>query len=387
MSAEVQGSDIQGMMGFALPKDVIPDSERKGRLRANTATKNYADAAEVVDFKRCSLRDLNSGLYAPDLYRMGFDKVALSSNQKLMAILAKIKAQGALAAGDIGTMRKAISGSVFNLSNGKRIRMFYVAGEGILVRSSGPNGLAIQHDDTVPTHSKQAAAMMIHGDQDVYGFPLKRIMKGLAPYVFNHRSPDGNNTISPVSLVNFWIPLQQINMPLCLMDRSTLNRQEHQLRFEINVTDTLERNAEYGRNDIWAFLHDAGQRWYFSSEMDYQHAYIFDTLGMAHGAAILSGEKEAAHYFLRIQACLKALSERDYETLRQQASQPKQELPEQLTAPLLNAIREMEALLEQAAQEAGRIIENDQEWTEKASEILKRLTRKSIELRAVGVVY
>jgi hypothetical protein len=379
-------------MGFALPKDVVPDTERHGRLRAKTQSKDYSDVSEVVDFKNCHLHDLASKQYQIDLATMGFDSVDLSSNAELVTMLEKIKAQGVLENDDISRVRQAIRGSVFKLSNGKRIRMLYVAGEGVLLRTSGPNGLQIKHDEALPTHSKQAAAMMVHGDQDVYGFPLKRIMKGAAPWLFKHSSPDGSNNISPINLVNFWVPLQQINTPLCLMDRTTLNNQDHQLRFEINVSDTLERTSEHGRNDIWAFLHDDKQAWYFNSEMNYKQAYVFDTLGIAHGAAILPGEKEAEQYFLRISDCQQAFKEGNKEVFRDACSKEKLSLPSKMTAPLAAAIGNMEAVLEQAESKQEAIFlepkgDFAQLWMQTADAARNAVIRKSIELRAVALVY
>jgi len=393
------GADIQGVMGFVLPKDVVQDSERKDRLRANTQSKDYSEVSEVVDLQPCAMNDLNSGKYDIDFFKMGFDKIDLRSNQLLQQLLKKIKTQGILESTDIKAMRQAVAGSVFRLSNGKRLRMVYVAGEGMLIRSSGPNNLALQYDEAVPTHSKQAAASMVHGDQDVYGFPLKRILKGAAPWLFRHDSPDGHNHISPVNLVNIWIPLQQINMPLCLMDRSTLDRQNHQLRFEINIADTLGRKAEHGRNDIWAFLHDPKQQWYFSSEMNggniFENAYVFDTLGMAHGAAVLPGEKQAEQYFLRISECQKALKEGNRDLFKTSAEKPSLELPSNITQPLSKAIANMEVVLANAAKNVDVFfsetkpkdsVEN-QEWNKQADAARNALIRKSIELRAVGIIY
>src|SRR5690606_35027172 len=127
---------------------------------------------------------------------------------------------------------------------------------------------------------------------------------------------------------NIWIPLQQITMPLCLMDRRTLDRQRHQLRFEINVQDTLQRKEAHARNDIWTFLHDSGQEWFFNSYMDNHKAYVFDTLGMAHGAAVLPGEKQAEEYFLRISECLQALRAGDKATFAATSKKETLAMPE-----------------------------------------------------------
>src|SRR5690606_16525109 len=111
----------------------------------------------------CDMHDLSSGKYDIDFFQAGFDCVDISANTRLQSRLDKVKAQGVFADDDISAVRKAIVGSVLKLSNGKRLRMLYVAGEGMLIRSSGPNNLPIAHDEAVPTHSKQAAASMVHG--------------------------------------------------------------------------------------------------------------------------------------------------------------------------------------------------------------------------------
>lgn len=380
-------ADMQGVMGFAKPKDVVKDTERKGRLRAMTESQDYSEVAETVDLHTCGMHDLNTGKYNIDFFKSGFDCVDMSDNNTLQSHLAKVKAQGVFADDDISAVRKAIVGSVLRLSNGKRLRMLYVAGEGMLIRSSGPNGLPIAHDEAVPTHSKQAAASMVHGDQDVYGYPLKRIMKGAAPWVFRHQSPDGSNRLSPVNLVNIWIPLQQINMPLCLMDRRSLDNQKHQLRFEINVGDTLERDSAHARNDIWTFLHDTKQQWYFNSEMNSDSAYVFDTLGMAHGAAVLPGEEQAEQYFLRICDCLQALRAGDKAAFTVAASKEKLALPEKMTQALSQAIVNMEKVLKQAATESNAIIADGKAWMAQAEAAKNAVIRKSIELRGVGISY
>jgi hypothetical protein len=374
-------------MGFTLPNDVVKDHERKGRLRAKTHSRNYSEASEVVDFKSCDLHDCSSRDYAIDYHKAGFDALSLKENQALQDVLRKVKQQGWLEKSDQKNIKQSLIGKSYRLSNGKRLRIFYVANEGLIIRSSGPNGMQIKHGEAVPKNSRQAAALLIHGDQDVYGFPVKKILKGGAPWIFNHRSPDGSNKISPFNLVNIWIPLQQITMPLCLMDRSTLDKDRHQLRMEISVEEVLERDKNESRNDIWSFLYDEKQQWYFHSDMSYDKAYVFDTLGMAHGAAILLGEKQAEVYFLRLKECLEAVKNKNAEELKSISAQEKENLPENITAPLARAIKKMEALLEIASNESESIIESPQVWQDKVEAVLNALTRKSIELRAVGVIY
>src|SRR5690606_15209679 len=105
----------------------------------------------------------------------------------------------------------------------------------------------------------------------------------------------------PLVLVNLWIPLQQVTRPLALMDRRTLDARAHQLRYALPTDGFLEREEDTRENDIWAFLHDAGQQWYFHSHMGHDRAYVFDTLGEPHGAFILPGEDVAEYYYLQLQ--------------------------------------------------------------------------------------
>lgn len=381
-------ADARAMMGFTLPQDVVKDTEREGLLRANTKdARNYEEAAKVADLRKCELHDLATGKYEIDFHRKGFDTVSIAQNEKLQGILEKVIKQGCFEKTDEQSIRQAVAGSVLKLSNGKRMRMLYVAGEGLIFRSSGPNGMQIKHGKAVPINSKQSAALLMHGDQDVYGFPLKRIMKGAAPWIFRHKSPDGENNFSPVNLVNMWIPLQQTVMPLCLMDRSTLDRQNHQLRLQINVEEVLGRDKEKARNDIWSFLYDDKQQWYFKSDMRYNEAHIFDTLGMCHGAAVLEGEKQAEQYFLRLTECMDALEALDVQKLKALASQEKLELPEKMTPGLQTAIENMERLLDQAAKESEKLVQDGATWKAEVKTVLDSLIRKSIELRAVGIVY
>jgi hypothetical protein len=134
------------------------------------------------------------------------------------------------------------------------------------------------------------AAREVHADQDVEGTPLRQILRGAAPWLFHHDSPDRRNLRSPIHLINLWIPLEQATRPLALMDRRTLDRKAHQLRYGLPTDDFLRRREDMRINDIWTFLHDPRQQWYFTSSMPANTAYVFETLGTPHGSFILPGE-------------------------------------------------------------------------------------------------
>ena len=69
--------------------------------------------------------------------------------------------------------------------------MLQIAPEGLIMRTAGPNGLKLDPDAEMSEMNGHDAALAIHGDQDVRGTPLKQIMRGFAPWIFRHQTPDG----------------------------------------------------------------------------------------------------------------------------------------------------------------------------------------------------
>ena len=108
-------------------------------------------------------------------------------------------------------------------------------------------------------------------------------------------------------LINLWIPLQQITRPLVLMDKRTLDRGQHQLRYGLPTDAFLDRDEDRRVNDIWTFLYHDQQRWYFTSEMDSKRAYVFDTLGTPHGSCIVPGEELAERRYRLLDAAREAV--------------------------------------------------------------------------------
>jgi hypothetical protein len=231
------------------------------------------------------------------------------------------------------------------------------------------------------------ASQAVHSDQDVRGTPIKQIMRGFGPRLFRHEAPDGANRHSPVFLINIWIPLQQVTRPLTLMDQRTIDRRRHQLRYALPTDDFLQRNEETKLNDIWTFLHDDQQQWYFTSAMDAKHAYVFNTLGTPHGAFILPGEAAAEQRYLRLQSALSAIQQRDLKALSDNTTLITDILPTDTTAPLRQAIATMDRLLAEAHQQADVLCSAPNgDWEIRAAEAMDKVIRKSIELRAVAIV-
>mgnify|MGYP000940183168 CR=1 FL=1 len=80
---------------------------------------------------------------------------------------------------DAEVIRSSIDGAVLSCSGGRTITVLHLAGEGLFMRTGGPNGMSL-----VPTHTRgmndHGVATSVHIDQDVYGTPLTQVMSGRA---------------------------------------------------------------------------------------------------------------------------------------------------------------------------------------------------------------
>ena len=186
-------------------------------------------------------------------------------------------------------------------------------------------------------------------------------------------------------LVNPSIPLQQVVRQLTLMDRRSLDSRRHQLRYALPTEAFLDRDESRRVNDIWAFLHDHAQQWYFNAEMDSNSAYVFDTLGAPHGSVILPGEDVAEHYYLQLQAACDAFRGRDRVALSRAILGSPPRLAEETTAPLRKSIRKMDLLVREA-QRAEQLDFAHSDWCERAELAMDGVVRKSIEMRSVAVL-
>jgi hypothetical protein len=313
---------------------------------------------------------------------MGFEAIDLSGIAPLQALLAQIREAAEITPAQGSQLRRHLRGRVFPLSEGKCLRMLNIAPEGLIMRTGGPNGLKVDPDSRMSEMNGHDVAISVHGDQDVRGTPLKQIMRGRAPWLFRHQTPDGSNLLSPLMLVNLWIPLQQITRPLTLMDRRTLKGREHQLRYALPTETFLDRSEDMRMNDIWTFLHDDAQQWYFHSDLDHRTAYVFDTLGEPHGAFILPGESVAEQYYLQ----LRELSDQLKAGVAVATPTPvAAELPVTTTAPLRRAIAVMADLVTCVPPHnfPAPIV---QAWLSRAAKAMDAVVRRSLEMRVVALL-
>lgn len=382
MDTALQPAMVEADLGFSRPAEVVEDEGNRGLRRAVTRPVDQ-DFSRQFEYRRCQIRDLcGAGHPQPGLRSMGFETIDLRDREGLQSLLCDVRVAGEISVPQSRQLRRYLQGSVFPLSQGRCLKMLHVAPEGLVMRKGGPNGLKVDPHRSMTEMNHHDVALAIHGDQDVRGTPLRQIMRGFAPSMFNHRTPDGSNHWSPLTLVNLWIPLQQITRPLALMDRRTLNARKHQLRYALPTDTFLDRREDMRLNDIWAFLHDDDQRWYFHSHMNHQQAYVFDTLGEPHGSFTLPGEDVAEHYY----QLLHTLSERLAKGVFLQSATTTPPSPsEQTTAPLRKAIDSMASLVAHAPNDKSEQSAVDV-WQTRAAEAMDSVIRKSLEMRVVAVV-
>jgi hypothetical protein len=373
---------VEAKLGFYRASAVIEDDAGRGLRRAVNHSRGYDDLGQL-EYQRCSIRDWSApGQPRPSLRGMGFEAIDLGAMAPLQSLLAQIRHAGEITPQQGRELRRHLRGRVFPLSEGRCLRFLNIAPEGLIMRSGGPNGLKVDPDCRMSEMNGHDVAVSVHGDQDVRGTPLKQIMRGWAPTLFRHQTPDGSNTVSPLVLVNLWIPLQQITRPLALMDRRTLKAREHQLRYALPTEAFLNRSEEMRTNDIWAFLHDDAQRWYFHPDMDHRQAYVFDTLGEPHGAFILPGEEVAEQYNLQLRQLCEQLGAGVAVARPPPVTTA---LPSATTAPLRRAIAAMADAVSCVPLDnpPPAVVEA---WLARATAAMHAVVRKSLEMRVVALL-
>jgi len=378
-------AEIRASLGFTKAEDVAPDEERSGLLRARTLPFGV-NPDEAFDFRSCALNDCAApGRAEPGLEQAGFETIDLSGNAALQRALATVRDEDRVSNETADALRASLNGARFRLTNGKSLRIEHVAAEGLIQRRAGPNRIDV-NPGGMDGSNGHGAARTVHADQDVFGTPLKQMMNGAAPGMFRHQTPDARNDDSSLFLLNLWIPIQQVTHPLVLMDRRTLDPERHQLRYGLTVTRFLDREKAESVNDIWTFLPDPAQEWYFRSVMGPDQGYVFDTLGEPHGSCSLPGEEALEPLYAGLDRACQAVAARDTEALREAASTHAPALPEITTEPIRDAWRRMTELLREAGTQAAEICASGESWSTRASAAMDGVIRKSVEMRLVATL-
>jgi len=371
-------------LGFLPAEQAIADPDHPGLLRAGPrAAAPYGD--DRVEFTTCLATDLSVGQSDfPDLVHHGLDTVDLSGLASLQAACVRVLAAGRIEPEDAEAIRSALDGAELVCASGRSVTVRFLAGEGFFMRVVGPDRMSMTQSESEGMNNHGGAAS-VHADQDVYGTPLVQLMDGRAPDLFRHVSPDGENHDADLMLVNLWIPLQQVVQPLVLADGQTIDRRRHQLRYGLPTTSFLERDEDLEINDIWSFLHDDTQHWYFRSEMDHRTAWVFNTLSTPHGAGVLPGEDVAAQCVRVLQDAELAVGRGDAAALTGAVAQVDgATIPQGVPATLRVAIERMLGLCKSAAGDpSGTLRDGGAAWLAAVAAARRAVVRMSLELRLV----
>lgn len=370
-------------LGFSPESHVIDDPDHPGLFRAGPRASGPYDG-EGLEFHDCPAIDLAApDATQPDLMDFGFDTADLSGLGELQSACAEVRGAGRVTDDQAATIRAALDGAVVPTASGGTLRVLFLADEGFIMRNVGPNRLTVVGPRTGGMNDHGGAAT-VHADQDVFGTPLTQLMDGRAPELFVHDSPDGHNHDASMLLVNLWIPLQQITQPLVLADGRSLDRRRHQLRYGLPTNSFLDRDEDQVINDIWHFLHDDAQQWYFRSDMDHRSAYVFNTLGTPHGSGVLPGEDVAERCYLALEAAESAVDAGDAEALLAAATADRPELTVPTTPVLGDAIAAMLAVLDDAAADPASVCgARAEQWLAASQAARRAVVRMSLEMRMV----
>ena len=330
----------------------------------------------------CEIRDLAvPETRQPRFDEAGFAVADLPDRHGLHDTLRAVLRDQRLSPPTEAAIRRALGRARVRLHDGTHLLIVHVATEGLLFRREGPAGIDVR--GRADAEVRHGGAVNVHADQDVLGTPLRQLMRGHAPRILRHDAPDSSNRRSPLMLVNLWLPLRQVTRPLTLMHSASLDRRRDQCRYGLPTDGILDRSGEGAVNDIWAFLHDDAQRWYFHSELGLGQAYVFDTLSTAHGSCALPGEDLAADRHRRLAAAETAIGDADVAALRAAVTgRGPGDVP---TASLRRAIAAMDALLDEAASQERLTSGNAEDWLRRSQAARAAVVRSSVELRALAV--
>lgn len=370
-------------LGFAPEEVAVPDPDHPGLRRAGPrASAPYG--SEHVAFHRCPAVDCTDpAVVQPDLAGFGFDTVDLSGLDALQRTCADIRSARHIDEEQAAAIRAALDGAELPTASGHVVQVRYIADEGFILRTGGPNGMSLVGPRSVGMNG-HGSATSVHADQDVYGTPLVQLMDGRAPELFVHHSPEGANPDADLHLVNLWIPLQQITQPLVLADGRSIDRRRHQLRFGLPTGSFLERGEDMVINDIWTFLHDDDQAWYFRSEMDHRCGYVFNTLSTPHGAGTLPGEDVAERCYLALESAEAAASGGDVDALVGALAGLGQPDLATATPALRSAVQAMLAVVDRAIDDpAAACGGGAADWVAASQEARGAVVRMSLEMRMV----
>ena len=90
---------------------------------------------------------LADGSTRPDLERFGFDTVDLSGLDVLQETCVAVRLDGRITDAQARAIRAALDGAVLPTVGGATLRVLHLAEEGFIMRTSGPNDMALVSPD------------------------------------------------------------------------------------------------------------------------------------------------------------------------------------------------------------------------------------------------
>ena len=144
-------------LGFTPPSAAIADPDHPGLLRAGERTAGpYGRGA--IEQHPCPATDLCAdGAPTLDLLDLGVDTVDLSPLDELQQVLAEVAAAGHITEEQASQIRSALSGATLRCTGGATATVQFIAEEGLLLRSSGPNGLSVTRPESSDMNDHGAA--------------------------------------------------------------------------------------------------------------------------------------------------------------------------------------------------------------------------------------
>jgi hypothetical protein len=258
-------------------KDYPDDFERQPSGSDPFAVEHNPNTHSSMVIVPVKLRDQASEITL-SLRPNGLEYIQMEADPMLTAALDTLARANKLSTETIALVRQRLEGRTIPLSGDASLLVVHVATSGLMMRAVGPNQTATHGHSWNP---------IAHSDQNVQGYPLKRLMAGFAPLLFHWR-------YSPVKLLNLWIPIQPVKcQPLVLMDAATI-AQSNQLHYHIYAKDKFLGER---LNDCWVFTHNSSQQWWWRSNFgnpeseNVTDAVLFSTLHTPHTSTTLPGEE------------------------------------------------------------------------------------------------
>src|SRR6478752_2285724 len=126
---------VNASIGYMSSEGVVVDTLRPGGLLRAPTRPVAEDIYQALSIHECAVQDLAaSGTPLPALDTTGFDTVDLSGLTTLQTLLQEIRAANYMTDEQIRRIRRLLLGKAFRLSNGKTLRILFIAGEGTILR-------------------------------------------------------------------------------------------------------------------------------------------------------------------------------------------------------------------------------------------------------------